>query len=176
MSLPSAILDWISGVTGLDTWQSPIDTSQDRPSGDYATFKIVSIAMSDFNQLDGAVKDSNLITKTTKNNAVMLLSINVFSINGYDELSRLNASGDYWQTRQSLAAEGITIGRLGNPQNLTGTGQTNFVDQWQMNIELRITMGTQNDWDRIREWRINGRMGLVDDSGQVVSVIKWPTN
>ena len=176
MSIPSAVLDWITGVTGLDTWQEPIDTDQDKPTGNYSTFKILSIVMSDFNQLDGDVKDSDYITKTVRNNAVLLLSVNVFSINGYDELSKLNLSGDYWQTRGSLAAEGITIGRLGNPQNLTGTGDTNFIDRWQMDIELRIRIETQNDWDRIQSWSLAGKFLRTDGNGEITSIIKWPTN
>ena len=174
MSIPSAILDWITGVTGLDTWQNPIGTDQDKPLGDYSTFMIASIVMSEFNQLDGTVKDVDFITKTTKNNAVILLSVNVFSINGYDELSQLNASGDYWQTRVSLAAEGITIGRLGNPQNLTGLGDTDFVDRWQMDIELRVTIETQNDWDRIKQWQLTGRMLRTDDTGIITGIIRYP--
>ena len=131
--------------------------------------------MSEFNQLDGTVKSSRLITKTTKNNAMILLSVNVFSVNGYDELTQLNASGDYWASRASLAAEGLTIGRLGNPRNLTGLGDTDFVDRWHMDIELRATIETQNDWDRIQEWKLAGRFFRVDDSGEIITLIRWPT-
>lgn len=176
MSIPSAVLNWITSATGLDTWQSPISTDAEKPAGEYSTFKILSVAMSDFNALEVAGKDADYITKTSYNNAVILLSVNVFAINGYQALIDLNASGDYWESRYALAQDGLTIGRLGNPKNLTGLGDSNFVDRWQMDIELRVKVETKKDWDRLKVIQLSGKFLRSDESGDIITVVKWPTS
>ena len=174
MSIQSALLTWITEVTNLDAWQAPIDTSKDKPEGEYCTFQIVSIVMSDFNQVDGLATSATNIEKTTKNNATLLLSLNVYAIDGFNKLAQLNASADFWRYRNLLAIEGISINRLGNPQNLTGLGDTNYVDRWQMDMEFRITTEITNDWDRITEISLAGMFLKEDGSGIINSLVKWP--
>lgn len=174
MSIESAILDWMNQVTGLEVWQAPIATSKDKPEGDYATFQILSMVMSDYNQLNSEDKDADLITKTTTNNATMLVSFNIFAYQGYNLLAKLNAATDFWQYRNILKQEGITLNRLGNPQNLTGLGDTNFVTRWQSDIEFRIAISNENDWDKIKQIQLAGRFLKTDGSAIIDSLIKWP--
>jgi len=174
MSIESAILTWANDVTGMQLWQSPIDNSQDKPSGEYMTFNIVSIVSSENNNVTGAVKDADFITKSVTNSAKMLVSFNAFSYKGYQALSDLNASETFWQHRNTLKQSGITINKLGNPQNLTGLGDTNFVERWQMDIEFIIDLVTEYDWDRIKEIQLAGRFLKVNNEGQIVAIVKWP--
>lgn len=169
-----AILTWANDVTGLEIWQSPIDNSQDKPSGEYMTFNIVSIVSSEYHNVDGVVKDADFITKSVTNHAKMVVSFNAFSRKGYQALSDLNASETFWQHTNTLKQDGITINKLGNPQNLTGLGDTNFVSRWQMDMEFLIELVTEYDWHRIKEIQIAGRFLRVDNTGEVVSVVKWP--
>lgn len=173
MSFESTILNWITEVTALDAWQAPIDVAQDKPAGDYCTFQIVSMVLSDFNQDEPEAKDANLITKVIRNNATMVLSLNVFKPGGYQQLLNLNASASFWKYRNTLAAGGISINRYGNPQNLTGLGDTNFVDRWQMDIELRIVTESSNDWDRIRNMSLGG-IFIAADGNNIISTARWP--
>jgi hypothetical protein len=173
MSFESTILDWITEVTALDAWQAPIESSQDKPQTDYCTFQIVSMVLSDFNQNVPEAKDADLITTVIRNNATMLLSLNVFKPGGYQQLLNLNASASFWKYRNTLAAGGITINRYGNPQNLTGLGDTNFVERWQMDIELRIVTESSNDWDRIKAMSLGG-IFFADDGNDIISMAKWP--
>ena len=173
MSIESAILQWITDVTGLSAYQAPMDNSKDKPSGDYCTFQIIAIVMSDFNQENNADKDADFIAKTTKNNALVTISFNVFSYKGYQKIVDLNASSSFWEYRKQLADEGVTVNRLGNPQNLTGLGDTNFVDRWQADIEFRVTMQNENDWHKVKAWQLGGRF-ISDDGNDVISLVKWP--
>jgi hypothetical protein len=161
-------------VTGLEVWQSPIANGKDKPTGDYITFQVVSVVSSDYHQVNGEVKDADFITKSVSNNARILVSFNAFAYKGYQALAALNASETFWQHRNTLAADGVSIQKLGNPQNLTGLGDTNFVDRWQMDVEFNVDLVTQYDWDRIKQIQLAGRFLRVDDTGEVVSVVKWP--
>ena len=174
MSIESAILTWANDVTGLEIWQSPMANGKDKPSGEYMTFQVVSVVSSEYHHVDGEVKDADFITKSATNRAKMLVSFNAFSYKGYEALIALNASETFWQHRNTLKQDGITINKLGNPQNLTGLGDTNFVDRWQMDIEFIVDLVTEYDWDRIKQIQLAGRFLRVDDTGEVVSVVKWP--
>jgi len=174
MSIESAVLTWVNEVTGLDPWQAPIDTSLDKPEGEYITFQVLSVVMSEFNHIDAKAKDAEFITKTTKNNAKLLMSFNVFSYQGYMKLALLNASETFWQHRNTLAIDGLSVNRLGNPQNLTGLGDTNFVDRWQMDVEFMISIENENDWDRLDSIRLAGEFVTQDDNDTISGLIKWP--
>jgi hypothetical protein len=174
MSIESTILTWMNEVTGLDVWQAPIDTALDKPDGQYATFQLLAINVSDYNRLESEVKDADFIAKSTKNNATILISFNVFGEYGYTLINRLNAAGDFWRYRNILKDGGLTISRLGNPQNLTGLGDTNFVERWQSDIEFRYTIENVDDWDRIKSIQLAGRFLKTDGSGIIDSLIKWP--
>tara|TARA_R110002153_G_scaffold51279_7_gene144193 strand:+ start:80 stop:604 length:525 start_codon:yes stop_codon:yes gene_type:complete len=173
MSFESALLDWISEVTTLDAWQAPIDVAQNKPSGEYVTFQILSMVMSDFNQNVPEDKDDDFITTTIRNNATMLLSVNVFSYGGYQKLINLNSSTSFWKYRQQLAEAGITLNRFAQPQNLTGLGDTNFVDRWQADIEFRIVAESSNDWDKLKQIALGGTF-IADDGNNINSLVKWP--
>jgi hypothetical protein len=173
MSIESAIFQWASDVTGLPCYQAPISTAQDKPNIDYCTFQIVAIVMSDYNQYESQNKDDDFVLKTTSNNAVMTLSINVFSKQGYKKIVDLNASSSFWQYRSQLSDEGLTLNNFGDPQNLTGLGDTDFVDRWQADLEFRVTMQNQYDWDKIKSWAIGGRF-IADGGGEIISLVKWP--
>lgn len=174
MSIESTLLDWLGDATGLDVWQAPIDNSMDKPSGEYLTFQIASIVMSEFNQSDGEVKNANELTKTVKNNAKMLLSVNIFSNKGYAQIAQLNASSSFWKYRSDLSEAGISVNRFGNPQNLTGLGDTNFVQRWQADIEFMLTIETIYDWDRLKQIQLGGKFLIANGVGEIQSVIKWP--
>jgi len=173
MSIESTIFNWASDVTGLQVYQAPITNPQDKPQGDYCTFQLINIVMSDYNQLNSQDKDADFINKTTSNNALIFVSINVFGYQAYQKIVDLNASGTFWQYRKELADNNIAINRLGNPQNLTGVDDTNFVDRWQADIEFRVTLENQYDWDKIKSWQIGGRF-IADDGNDIVSFAKWP--
>lgn len=173
MSFEAGILNWITEVTGLDAWQAPISNAQDKPTGDYCTFQIGAMVLSDFNQSEPGAKDADFINTVVTNNATMFLSLNVFKQGGYQDLLNLNASASFWKYRNILLADGITINRFGNPQNLTGLGDTNFVDRWQMDIEFRITTESVYDINRIKAIAFGG-LFIADDGNNINSLVKWP--
>ncbi|MAO24257.1 MAG: hypothetical protein Unbinned3818contig1000_49 [Prokaryotic dsDNA virus sp.] len=174
MSIESTILAWATDVTGLDVWQSPIDTSKDKPQGEYVTFQIASIVMSDFNGSEVEGKDEDFITRTTTNNAQMLISFNVFGYQAYQKIIEMNASEDFWQHRNTLKTGGISINDFGDPQNLTGLGDTNFVNRWQADVEFNIAFETKADWDRLKSISLAGEFTKIDESGGISSTINWP--
>lgn len=172
--IEEAIFKWVEGVTGLPCWESPVSNAGEKPAGDYATYKMVSMVMSDFNQGDAVVKDADFITKTTYNNAKMLLSLNVFSDRGYNHIIELNHSAEFWDSRNTLKDGGLSINRFGNPQNLTGLGDTGFVNRWQSDIEFMVTVETQKDWDRLKQIELNGSFTNDDATLIIDSVARWP--
>lgn len=172
--MEEALYNWLLSVTGLDVYAAPLNNATDKPSGDYATYQIIAMVMSDFNQNNAVVKDADFITKTSYNNATMSVSINIFSDQGYSIITDLNNSADFWESRNLLKQGGITINRFGNPQNLTGLGDTNFVTRWQADIEMRIAIENQYDWDRLKEIQLGGSFSTVDNSQTIVSVSQWP--
>ena len=172
--MEEALYNWMLSVTGLDVYAAPINNASDKPLGDYATYQMVAMTMSDFNHNDAVVKDADFITKTSMNNATMVVSVNVFADQGYIKITDLNNSADFWESRNILKQGGITINRFGDPQNLTGLGDTNFVTRWQADIEMRIAIENQYDWDRLKEIQLGGSFRTADDSQIIVSVAQWP--
>ena len=172
--MEEALYNWILSVTGLDTYAAPLNNATDKPSGDYATYQLIAMVMSDFNQNDAVVKDADFITKTSFNNATMSISVNVFADQGYTKITDLNNSSDFWESRNILKQGGLTINRFGNPQNLTGLGDTNFVNRWQADIEMRVGIENEYDWHRLKEIQLGGSFTNEDESQTVVSVSQWP--
>ena len=174
MTPEEAILQWITATTGLDAYQAPIRSEQDRPSGDYCTFQIVTINVPDYDNVRAEGKDSDFITKTSQSDAEVTISLNVWKPYGYQDLMRLNHSVDFWESRNLLSQGSAAINRLGDPQDLTGLGDTNWRDRWQMDITFFIRFETEFDWNRLKQWEIHGSFTRVDDTGEIESIIKYP--
>ena len=174
MTPEEAILTWITSTTGLDAYQAPLRSTAERPSTDYATFQLVNIQLPEFSSIRSAEKDDDYITKTVQSDAVVTLSLNVWKEYGYNELIKLNHSADFWESRNILSQGNAAINELGSPQDLTGLGDTNYRDRFQMDVTIFVRFETQFDWDRLKQWEIHGAFVDIDDSGEINSIIKYP--
>ncbi len=175
MTPEKAILEWITSTTGLDAYQAPIRSEKDRPSGDYCTFQLININLPEYDNVRSEGKDADFITKTSQSDAEVTVSLNVWKPYGYQDLMRLNHSVDFWESRNLLNQGSASINRLGNPQDLTGLGDTNWRDRWQMDITFFIRFENAFDWDRLKQWEINGQFVSFDGSDVIESIIKYPS-
>lgn len=174
MTPEAAILTWITDATGLEAYQAPLRSEQERPSTDYCTFQMINIQLPEFNSVIVEGKDDDFITKTVQSDAIVTLSLNVWKAYGYTDLMKLNHSADFWESRNILSQGNAAINELGNPQDLTGLGDTNWRDRWQMDLTFFIRFETQYDWDRLKQWEIHGQFVRVDGTGEIESIIKFP--
>lgn len=170
----AAIVKWIEEATGLVAYQAPLRSGQERPDIDYCTFQMVNIQMPDYNSTDKAERDDDFITKTISSHAIVTLSLNVWSSYGYTDLIKLDHSAEYWKSRNTLSQGNVSINEMGSPQDLTGLGDTNYRDRWQMDATLFVKFENEYDWDKLKEWQINGRFTEIDESAQIDSAIKYP--
>lgn len=175
MTPEEAILQWITDTTGLEAYQAPLRSDRERPNTDYVTFQMINIQLPEFNLVNAEVKDADFITKTVRSDAEVTLSLNVWKAYGYEDLMKLNHSADFWESRNILNQGNAAINQLGNPQDLTGLGDTNWRDRWQMDITFFISFENEFDWHRLKQWEIHGEFMRVDDTGLIESIIKYPS-
>ena len=97
---------WIDGTVIGSTKTIRLPYDGQRPDSDYIGYQVISVIPESHSyDVVRELNQSGLIEETRKFNASMLVSINAYSVSGYDWLNRLHASAENFSSQQLLIAD-----------------------------------------------------------------------
>jgi hypothetical protein len=150
--MESIFYNWITTVTGLETVQEPYEGL--KPTGDHASFQVLSIKMSE-NEHNHKTKISDLVIENKfENHAELQLSVNITGYQAYQHLAELKMSGNQWSVRQALLPH--TLNMVGEIQNRNYLNHTSQKHRWGADFEFMITLTHQHDLERLNNLYLGG--------------------
>ena len=151
---------WIDGTVIGSTKTIRLPYDGQRPDSNYMGYQVISVIPESHSyDVVRELNQSGLIDETRKFNASMLVSINAYSVSGYDWLNRLHASAENFASQQLLIADDTEISLVGMERNsnLTGLGDELHRPRWQGDFRFFITTSNTFEIYRLSQFVINGK-------------------
>lgn len=153
-----AIREWLvltSDVTNVK--QAPY--RGERPVAPYATYQIIAVAP----MANGFKSTYNAATglDTRFTSAIMTVSVNVYSDQGYSAIAKAHAANDWWEARQILAPAAMVFAQGGQINNLTALGDTDWRSRWQSDLTFHVDLTQERARYLINQWMITGTWGDI---------------
>ena len=137
MTINSALKSWVMEITGYDSQHVILETGNGpRPEGDFATFDVLTVipgAHPDVREYDLG-DDTKQIDYITRNE--LMVSVEVYSIDGMSHLLSLAKSGHLFRARQVLQPDKLAILRVGDPRKIPFDSDTNWKPRFQCDFTI----------------------------------------
>lgn len=166
MSIEKNLMSWLKHCVPAAKQYIQLPFDGDRPKADYLAFQVMSLVPEQHSfDTVRTLKSTGFIDETKRFNATLTVSVNAFSYQGYQWLSRLHASAEDWQSRELLRADGVDMNLTGmvSTRNLTGLGDEKSRPRHQGDFRFYITTDNTLEVHRLSEFIITGKWLNDDD-------------
>lgn len=131
-----------------------------RPDVEYLSFKVLDWTESDFDgfdksEIDG--DDDNLAVNYFNRNRVTV-SVNAYSENGREMLSRVSKSKNKWEIRRELENDKVSHLRTGSIRDLTFLGDTRYRRRFQVDFLFLVWSDYLEIRPRVKEINVTGEI------------------
>lgn len=132
MIIEQKIFQWLDTELPFEVIQAPYMGQQ--TESDFASFQILSIAMSEHNHLDFLSTDGTLTLANTVNYVKAQVTVLIEAKSAFSLLSDLMLSVDDYTVRNALLP--ITVNRVGNLREASFFEHTVNKGRWQVDFEI----------------------------------------
>ncbi len=129
-----------------------------RPKVEYLSYKVLDWTESDFDGFDKSDidgDDDNLAVDYYNRNRVTV-SVNAYSENGREMLSRVSKSKKKWEVRRELLNDKVSHIRTGTIRDLTFLGDTRFRRRFQVDYTFLVWVDYLEIRPRVKEIELTG--------------------
>jgi len=169
MTIEANIRQWLLlAAPSAQVKQAPYEGP--RPDTPYLTYQIIGVSEQGAGwRVDYA--DGKDIRSTS---AVLTVSVNAYSDQGWRYLANAKAMGDVWEARTALLANDVALAYMqgGATNNLTGLGDTGYRSRYQCDLMFHADLTHERTRYLIDQWALDGQ--FIAGSGEIVpSSVGW---